>query len=434
MTLRLLRCVGELDAARLHPPAGQDLGLDDGRRAELLRDLAGLGGRPGEPVARHRNSGFRDDLPALELEEAHAARNPSVRVVSTLRTVLRPLLIALLALALAPAAASAAVLDIKVTPEGRRRLRRDPHRHGQAHRPLRRSARGPQGAARGAAVPVQGPQVQAGGDRDERPRRALRPRARVRPQPAAARRRARVRRSQRRRAGLRLPALCPDLRPRPPQRDPARPDLHDAEGHPAHQADPVLRRQGGQEVRPAGREGQDQADPEEGKRVKGRFRATTQVRIPKAWKGRFRYASCFPYNAGMGNPKLGCPKKSYRFWLLERPREQVRQRRAERRRDLPAVAVREPAQLEHDAGVVGGDDDLAAVERSAAGTGPTARPAPRSRSGARRRGRRRTRGAPHRGVRGQVIDLARGGERAPASTTQARSPRRRAEATSGAAT
>ena len=50
-----------------------------------------------------------------------------------------------------------------------------------------------------------------------------------------------------------------------------------------------------------------------GKRVKGRFRASVEVRIPAAWKGSFRYASCFPYNAGMGNPKLGCPKKSYRF-------------------------------------------------------------------------------------------------------------------------
>jgi len=47
--------------------------------------------------------------------------------------------------------------------------------------------------------------------------------------------------------------------------------------------------------------------------VKGRFRASAQVRIPKAWKGSFRYASCFPYNAGMGNPKLGCPKKSFKF-------------------------------------------------------------------------------------------------------------------------
>ena len=50
-----------------------------------------------------------------------------------------------------------------------------------------------------------------------------------------------------------------------------------------------------------------------GKVRKGRFRATALVRIPKAWQGRFRYASCFPYNAGMGNPKLGCPKKTYRF-------------------------------------------------------------------------------------------------------------------------
>lgn len=48
-------------------------------------------------------------------------------------------------------------------------------------------------------------------------------------------------------------------------------------------------------------------------RVKGRFRAGAQVRIPAAWKGRFRYASCFPYNAGMGNPRLGCPKKRYKF-------------------------------------------------------------------------------------------------------------------------
>jgi hypothetical protein len=49
------------------------------------------------------------------------------------------------------------------------------------------------------------------------------------------------------------------------------------------------------------------------RRVKGRFRASADVRIPAAWQGRFRYASCFPYNAGMGNPKLGCPKKRYKF-------------------------------------------------------------------------------------------------------------------------
>jgi hypothetical protein len=48
-------------------------------------------------------------------------------------------------------------------------------------------------------------------------------------------------------------------------------------------------------------------------RVKGRFRASANVRLPAAWKGRFRYASCFPYNRGMGNPKLGCPKRRYKF-------------------------------------------------------------------------------------------------------------------------
>jgi hypothetical protein len=49
------------------------------------------------------------------------------------------------------------------------------------------------------------------------------------------------------------------------------------------------------------------------RRIKGRFRASALVRIPKAWKGRFRYASCFPYNGGMGDPHLGCPKKRYKF-------------------------------------------------------------------------------------------------------------------------
>lgn len=50
-----------------------------------------------------------------------------------------------------------------------------------------------------------------------------------------------------------------------------------------------------------------------GKRVKGRFRARASIRIPAAWKGRFRYASCFPYNGGMGDPRLGCPKTRYKF-------------------------------------------------------------------------------------------------------------------------
>lgn len=46
---------------------------------------------------------------------------------------------------------------------------------------------------------------------------------------------------------------------------------------------------------------------------KGRFIARALVRLPKAWEGRFRYGSCFPYNAGMGDPKVGCPKQTYKF-------------------------------------------------------------------------------------------------------------------------
>jgi hypothetical protein len=43
----------------------------------------------------------------------------------------------------------------------------------------------------------------------------------------------------------------------------------------------------------------------------GRFAATATVTLPKAWKGRFRYASCFRYSkgSGMGDPLRGCPKR-----------------------------------------------------------------------------------------------------------------------------
>ena len=46
----------------------------------------------------------------------------------------------------------------------------------------------------------------------------------------------------------------------------------------------------------------------------GRYRSTTLVRIPSAWKGRFRYASCFRYTggSGMGDPRSSCPHR-FRF-------------------------------------------------------------------------------------------------------------------------
>jgi hypothetical protein len=47
----------------------------------------------------------------------------------------------------------------------------------------------------------------------------------------------------------------------------------------------------------------------------GRFVARATVRIPKSFKGRFRYVSCFGYSkgSGMGDPSVRCPRKSIRL-------------------------------------------------------------------------------------------------------------------------
>jgi hypothetical protein len=43
----------------------------------------------------------------------------------------------------------------------------------------------------------------------------------------------------------------------------------------------------------------------------GRFRSVVVVTLPKAYRGAFRYASCFAYSrgSGMGDPAQGCPKR-----------------------------------------------------------------------------------------------------------------------------
>jgi hypothetical protein len=43
----------------------------------------------------------------------------------------------------------------------------------------------------------------------------------------------------------------------------------------------------------------------------GRFRAVATIRLPKSWKGRFKYASCFGYTkgSGMGDPNRGCARR-----------------------------------------------------------------------------------------------------------------------------
>ena len=52
------------------------------------------------------------------------------------------------------------------------------------------------------------------------------------------------------------------------------------------------------------------------KRVKaGRYRSSVTVRLPDAWKGRFRFGSCFRTSkgSGMGDPRATCPKLRLRF-------------------------------------------------------------------------------------------------------------------------
>lgn len=51
------------------------------------------------------------------------------------------------------------------------------------------------------------------------------------------------------------------------------------------------------------------------KRIRaGRYKSTAIVRLPRSWKGKFRYASCFRYTggSGMGNPRASCPRR-FRF-------------------------------------------------------------------------------------------------------------------------
>jgi hypothetical protein len=47
----------------------------------------------------------------------------------------------------------------------------------------------------------------------------------------------------------------------------------------------------------------------------GRYTSSVRVRLPAAWKGRFRFGSCFRTSpgSGMGDPKATCPKVHLRF-------------------------------------------------------------------------------------------------------------------------
>ena len=238
--------------------------------------------------------------------------------MSTLRTVLRPLLIALLALAIAPTAASAAVLDISVSPKGGADF-------GEAHT-ISGKLTGPYGAPlvgrqvdlevrshpyRGAFGKVASATSGLDGrfsferefDRNHQVR-VLAPefgdRSEVVPVYVFPRtslsfglvRRNVIRVVQTYRTPRNVKLTAPTLF---------------YVGRAGKKRAPLAARA---KTKPVRRKGKGKR---KGRIVRGRFRASAVVRIPQAWGGRFRYASCFPYNAGMGNPKLGCPKKRYTF-------------------------------------------------------------------------------------------------------------------------
>ena len=329
MSLGLVGRVGELDAAGLHPPAGQDLGLDDRRRAELLGDLPGLCRGLGEAVTRHRDPGFRDDLAGFELKEPHGARKPSGRVVSTLRTVLRPLLIALLALALAPAAASAAVIDIAVDARGRRRFSASPTTvTGKLTGPYGAPAGGPLGRARGAPLPVQ----------------AAASTRRSRPPTSGLDGRFAFEHAFDRNQRVRVPA--PEFPATAASSSPVYVFPRSAltfglvrrnvirlvqtyrtpEGRQAHRPDAVLRRQerasSASRWPPRSRPSRSAPRPSRARRARSRRAASAPPRSCAsrgAWKGQLPLRELLPVQRGHGQPEAGLPEEALQ--VLDRPRE-----------------------------------------------------------------------------------------------------------------
>ena len=83
----LLRGIGELDAAGLHPAAAQHLRLDHDGPADLLGDPSRLVRGLGEPVLGDGNSRLADDRPRFVFEEAHRkAPQPSEAEASRVAT------------------------------------------------------------------------------------------------------------------------------------------------------------------------------------------------------------------------------------------------------------------------------------------------------------------------------------------------------------
>jgi hypothetical protein len=263
-------------------------------------------------MAGHWNASFRDNLSGFELEEPHAAGNPSGRAASSLTAVLRSLILALLVLAALPAAGSAAVSKLALVPEG-----------GVDYGDTQAVT----GKVTGAFdAPLVGRQVvlEAHGYPFRRPYAPI-----ATATTGLDGRFAFERRFDR---NQRVRVLVPETGERsafapvyvfPPadltfslvKRNVIRIVQTYRTPTDIRLTAPTFFYVGRAGRRIASRAAKSTTRPlkRKGKRVPGRFRASADVRLPAAWKGRFRYASCFPYNAGMGNPELGCPKRRYKF-------------------------------------------------------------------------------------------------------------------------
>ena len=83
--LGLRRRVGELDAAGLHAPAGQHLGLEDDRDGEVPGDLCGLGGATRDAALQERRAVAGEEGFGFVFVETHGRNTKKREAANTLR-------------------------------------------------------------------------------------------------------------------------------------------------------------------------------------------------------------------------------------------------------------------------------------------------------------------------------------------------------------
>ena len=259
---------------------------------------------------------------------------------------LRPLLIALLALALAPAAASAAVIDIAVTPAGGADSRRDPTTvTGKITGPYGAPLVGRTVVLEAARLPVQEPQFKpvatatSGLDGRFAFEHAFDRNQRVRvsaPEFPGDHSSAPARSTSSRAPALNFGLVRRNVirlvqTYRTPKDIKLTAPTRFYVGKTGKKRAPLVAKVETKPVRAKAKKGK------KGKIKKGRFRATAQVVASRAPGRGVPLRELLPVQRGHGQPEAGLPEEELQ--VLERPREEVGERRRQRRRDLPAVAV-----------------------------------------------------------------------------------------------